>query len=173
MSATPVCVSISMSFALPSCSAGKCWNVIWPFVALVTASMKGRRMYWWAMWPFGRASATRSVTAPWPAARVPEHAKTAKPNKAPQNLFMKTLPFAASVSHHLAREPQDQVRDGDEQGDHDEMGEEMRHRAVEDLAHGAAGVPRHHEAVEPDRRRDHADLGRDDLDHAEPERIVT
>ena len=60
----------------------------------------------------------------------------------------------------------DQNRNGEQ------MSDEMRKDAVEHFGHRPSRIARHDEAVQSDRRRDHADLGGDDLDDAEPQRIV-
>src|ERR1700759_4247014 len=77
----------------------------------------------------------------------------------------------ASSTLHMVWQPKDDVRKRHENRDSDQMRDEMREGAVEHFTHRTVGIARHDEAIQSDRRRDHADLGGDDLDDAEPDRI--
>src|SRR3954451_17504452 len=80
--------------------------------------------------------------------------------------------FFISVPH-FDRQPKDDLGPCDENGNCEQVGDEVRKHAVKYLAHWAPGIARHDEAVQSYRWSDHSDFGGNDLDNAEPERIVT
>src|SRR3977135_1766732 len=136
-----------MSLALPSCSEGKCWNVTCPLVALVTSSMNGFATSSWMTWPAGRLSARRSVIFSCATAGIVPAARRAAARAT--RWSRRTIMRFSSVSFlsvtHLDRQPQDDLRPDHQNGDREQMGDEVRKYAVKYFGHRPPRIARHHE----------------------------
>src|SRR5215475_809676 len=132
--------------------------------------MKGFATSSWITWPCGRLSASRSVIFSCAAAGHVVAAASAAARTIRLSMVFSLLLFLSVT--HLHRQIQNDHRPDHEDRDRDQVRNEVWKHAMEDFGDRPAGITRHHETVQPHRRRDHADLRSDDLDHAEPERII-